>query len=112
MAPPADSKGSIRSTPTKKKQKIYNTSAPKNTSRKNRDGRVSYGNEHKAKPIDGRPVEYNIFHRRNTLRSITTAPTGRPPMTGVKLHVAASVNWFEKSELVFYNDEEPHTERP
>jgi hypothetical protein len=37
----------------------------------------------------------------------------RREKTGVKLHIAAWVNWHNKcSELVFYNDEEEHTERP
>jgi len=31
---------------------------------------------------------------------------------GLKLHVFAFANWWGKSELYFYKDEEEHVERP
>ena len=36
----------------------------------------------------------------------------RGERTGLKLHVFAFANWWRKSELYFYKDEEEHVERP
>lgn len=37
----------------------------------------------------------------------------RGEKTGVKLYIAAWVNWYKKADkLEFYNDEEEHIERP
>lgn len=36
----------------------------------------------------------------------------RRPKSGSKFHIAASISWYHKGKLVFYNDEEDHTERP
>jgi hypothetical protein len=36
----------------------------------------------------------------------------RGEKTGVKLYVFAYVNWWSKSKLYFYHDEEEHIKRP
>lgn len=36
----------------------------------------------------------------------------RVAKSGSRFHIAASVSWYHKGKLMFYNDEEDHTERP
>jgi hypothetical protein len=100
----------------------------KKLSSANRGKRTDYGWEHKDKSIDdfwqyiyftdethidpSSQAQGYILREQGT-RTETCNIQERGEKTGVKLHVAAWVNWHEKAEkLVFYHDEEEYTQRP
>jgi len=93
----------------------------KEITRKNMCSRVEYGQEHKDKPIYNfwqyifftdeahvNPSSLNqgcIIRERGTRYDVGNIQE-RPEKTGVRLHIAAWVNWNSKAEkLEFYNDE-------
>ena len=54
----------------------------------------------------------NILREQGT-RYATENIQERGEKIGVKLHIAAWINWHEKApKLEFYNDEEEHVQRP
>jgi DDE superfamily endonuclease len=97
-------------------------------SRKNRGERVHYGAAHLDKTIhdfwqyiyftdeahlDPSSQAQGYILRERGTRTNTENIQERGEKTGVKLHIFAWVNWWGKSEkLYFYNDEEEHVERP
>lgn len=95
---------------------------------KNQIARESYGQEHVYKPLFGF-WDY-IFFTDEAHVDPTSQCVGdvlrergkryddenikkRPPLKGVRFHIAAWINWYGKgSKLEFYNDEEDHVEQP
>jgi transposase len=97
-------------------------------SEKNHQLRVEYGEEHKGKSIDNfwqfiyftdeAHIDPSSMAQGYILRELgqrynTENIQERGEKRGVKLHIAAWVNWHRKAEkLKFYNDEEEHIEQP
>lgn len=97
-------------------------------SAKNNDGRTVYGNAHKDKPINGffdHIVFTDEMHVDPTsqAKSMLLREQGtrykpeniveRPPLEGVRLHVAGWISWYGKADkLQFYNDEQDSVVRP
>jgi hypothetical protein len=93
----------------------------------NRTLRTRYGEEYKGKTVydfwqfhfftDEAHIDSFSMYQDNILREQgrrydTENIQERGEKTGVKLYIAAWINWHEKAEkLEFYNDEEEHTER-
>jgi hypothetical protein len=94
----------------------------------NKIKRTDYGKEHQGKTvqdfwqwivftdeahIDPSAQGVGFILREDGTREDPENIQERGEKTGVKLHVAAWVNWHAKcDQLEFYNDEEEHTERP
>jgi hypothetical protein len=113
---------------TKGGQRYKQAYITKEISAKNRTLRTKYGKEHKDKTIhdfwqflfftdeahiDPSSMAQGCILREQGHRYDTENIQERGEKTGVKLHIAAWVNWHEKADkLEFYNDEEEHIERP
>ena len=94
----------------------------------NLEKRTIYGQEHQYKTIEDYwqwivftdeahidPSSQGVGYilREDGTRTDPENIQERGEKTGVKLHIAAWVNWHDKCpELLFYNDEEEHTKRP
>ena len=88
----------------------------------NRAQRVEYGEEHLYKPLfgfwdhiiftDEAHVDPTSEPRKRVSRELGTRDdpeniTERPPLKGVRFHIAAWISWYGKADkLEFYNDEE------
>ena len=100
----------------------------KEISKKNKDERVSYGEEHKDKTVDDF-WRYIFFTDEAHIDPTAQQAPGvlrergkryddeniaeRGERKGVKFHIAAWVTWDAKAEnLEFYHDEEEHEEQP
>jgi len=97
-------------------------------SAKNLAERVEYGKEHGDKSIDDfwqyifftdeAHIDPTSVRQGLILRELGTRydPPNigqRPPLKGVRLHIAAWINWHSKAEkLEFYNDEKDYIQRP
>jgi hypothetical protein len=113
---------------TKNAQRFKQAYVGKVLSKKNRTTRVTYGEEHQDKSIhdywqylfftdeahiDPSSCGASWILREEGTREDTENIQERPEKEGVKLHIAAWVNWNMKCEkLLFYHDEEEHTEQP
>ena len=90
--------------------------------------RVKYGEEHQHKTVDDfwqyvfftdeahidpSSTSQGCILREQGTRYDTANIQERGEKIGVKLHIAALINWHEKvDKLEFYNNEEEHVERP
>ena len=90
--------------------------------------RVKYGEEHQHKTVDDfwqyvfftdeahidpSSTSQGCILREQGTRYDTANIQERGEKIGVKLHIAAWINWHEKvDKLEFYNNEEEHVERP
>ncbi len=100
----------------------------KEISQKNKTERVTYGTEHNYDPLFGF-FDYIIYtdeahvNPTSQAQGRVTRERGkrddpenieeRPPLKGVRFHIAAWISWWGKAEkLEFYNDEEDKVERP
>lgn len=97
-------------------------------SAKNHTDRLKYGNDHLFKSLFGffDHIVYTDeahFDPSSQSRTRVTRELGtrdkpenieeRPPLLGVRFHIAAWISWWGKAEkLEFYNDEEDKIERP
>jgi len=113
---------------TKGGQRYKQAYVRKEISAKNRTLRTKYGEEHKDKSIhdfwqflfftdeahiDPSSMAQGCILREQGHRYDTENIQERGEKTGVKLHIAAWINWHEKADkLEFYNNEEEHIERP
>lgn len=113
---------------TKRARRFKQAYVKKEISGPNRKKREDYGWEHKDKTIhefwqyiyftdeahiDPSSQAQGYILREEGTRTDTENIQERGEKTGVKLHIAAWVNWHEKAEkLEFYNDEEEYTRRP
>jgi hypothetical protein len=113
---------------TKRGRRFKQAYVKKKISATNKDLRVKYGYKHQGKSVDDfwqfiyftdeahidpSSTAQGYILREEGHRTDPENIQERGEKTGVKLHVAAWVNWHEKAEkLEFYNDEEEHTERP
>ena len=112
---------------TKGGQRYKQAYVKKEISRQNKRKRVNYGEEHQYKTIhsfwqyiffsdeahlDPSSQAQGYILREQGTRIDAENIQERGEKTGVKLHVFAWVNWWGKSKLYFYHDEEEHIERP
>jgi hypothetical protein len=100
----------------------------KEISEKNRQQRTKFGNDHQFNALfgffdhivytDEAHIDPSAQARTRVTRELGTRDLPenieeRPPLKGVKFHIAAWISWEAKAEkLIFYNDEEDYTERP
>lgn len=97
-------------------------------SAKNRGERGSYGLDHVYSPLFGF-FDHIVYTDEAHVDPTSLAPpmvtreqgtrdkpeniVERPPLKGVRFHIAAWISWYGKAEkLEFYNDEEDHVEQP
>ena len=97
-------------------------------SAKNLDARTLYGNKHVYDPLFGF-FDHIVFTdeahidptsqcvgdvlREQGTRYDDENIKERPPLKGVRFHIAGWINWYGKApNLEFYNDEEDKTEQP
>lgn len=94
----------------------------------NRQQRKQYGADHEDAPIEGywdhiiwtdeAHIDPTSQARKRVSREQGTRDdpeniTERPPLKGVRFHIAAWISWYGKAEkLEFYNDEEDEVEIP
>jgi hypothetical protein len=113
---------------TKRARRYKRAYVKKEISGPNRKKREEYGREHKDKIIhdfwqylyfidevyiDPSSQAQGYILREEGTREDTENIQERGEKTGVKLHIAAWVNWHEKAKkLVFYHDEEERIVRP
>lgn len=112
---------------TNKAQLYKQAYVQKKVSSKNKDRRAKYGETNQDKPVQGfwnciaftDEAHYDPASQRtgNILRERGTRYRSeniqqKPDLKGNKLHFAALVTYDFKSELIFYNDEQPHTAVP
>jgi hypothetical protein len=100
----------------------------KEISQKNKVKRATYGTEHIYDPLFGffdhiiytdeahidptSQAQGRVTRERGT-RDDPENIEERPPLKGVRFHIAAWVSWWGKADkLQFYNDEEDKTEQP
>lgn len=97
-------------------------------SQKNRLQRTAYGEEHIYDPlfrffdhiiytdeahIDPSSQAQGRITREQGTRDLPENIEERPPLKGVRFHIAAWISWHGKApKLEFYNDEEDKVERP
>jgi hypothetical protein len=113
---------------TEQGQRYKQAYVSKTLSKKNRQERIDYGEEHKDKTIEDF-WQYIIFTDEahidptSTLQGYILREEGqrydseniqeRGEKKGVKLHIAAWINWHKKADkLEFYNDEQDSIIRP
>ena len=100
----------------------------KSISAKNREQRTAYGNNHIYDPLfgffdhivytDEAHVDPTSQAQGRVLREQGTRDNPenieeRPPLKGVRFHIAGWISWWGKAEkLEFYNDEQDHVEHP
>lgn len=111
----------------------YRKAVARAISDKNQGERVQYGKEHKGKTIedfwqyihftDEAHIDPSEFAQEYVLREQGTRYEAYnlqknstqniwQSLDGAKLHIAASISWHHKSELLFYNDEDNHLPIP
>lgn len=97
-------------------------------STKNREQRATYGDDHIYDPLfgffdhivytDEAHIDPTSQTQGRVLREQGTRDNPenieqRPPLKGVRFHIAAWISWWGKADkLEFYNDEEDYVERP
>lgn len=100
----------------------------KRISVKNQEERITYGDTHTYDPLfgffdhivytDEAHVDPTSQAQGRVLREQGTRDNPenieeRPPLKGVRFHIAAWISWWGKADkLEFYNDEEDHVEQP
>lgn len=112
---------------TKGDQRYKQAYVKKEISHQNKRKRVQYGEEHQYKTIhdfwqyiffsdeahlDPSSQAQGCILREQGTRLDAENIQERGEKTGVKLHIFGWVNWWSKSKLYFYHDEEEHIERP
>lgn len=112
---------------TNKGQRYKMAYIKKRLSLKNRGERIHYGAEHQHKTVhdfwqyvyftdeahlDPSSQAQGYILREQGTRLDPENIQERGEKTGVTLHVFAYINWWEKSELYFYKDEEMYIEKP
>ena len=113
---------------TKRGQRYKCAFIKKVISRKNQEERVKYGREHVYEPLFGfwdhivftdeahiDPTSQAVGHilREEGTRDDPENIEERPPLKGVRFHIAAWISWYGKADkLEFYNDEEDKVEQP
>ena len=100
----------------------------KKISAKNKDARVQYGQDHLLQPlfgfwdhivftdeahIDPTSQAQGRITREQGTRDMPENIEERPPLSGVRFHIAAWISWHGKADkLEFYNDEKDKVEHP
>ena len=97
-------------------------------SNKNKEEREKYGNDYKFKPlldffdhivftneahVDPTSQAQGRVLREQRTRDLPENIKKRPPLKGVRFHIAAWISWWEKADkLEFYNDEKNKVVEP
>lgn len=103
----------------RRRARLFKQARVKKIGSKNKDARVQYGHDHENDTVDsfwafvhwtdeahvdGTSMSAGRALRQEGTRYNPENLAEMPPLEGVTLHIAASVSYYHKSELIFYND--------